>query len=1139
MQVALLLLWWMGAAIFGHFPHPVDSTVQLGSDGRYSNIVVGISPTVPETKGQRIIEAIKRIFNSAAPVLLEATRGSVTFGQVTIVVPRSWSTSSYGRASAHESFWTSDVRVTDPNPVHGDAPYTQRSQGCGLPGDFVHLTPSYLFDDLTSSSKYGHAGKVLTHEWVHYRYGVFDEYGFRGDRRYPAAYMDQGTLKPTVCTDAELRATLSDTCAESPSNYDCFFRAEVNQTGIHSSMMSLHFLPDVVQFCDQGTHNKYAPTPQNDFCSGLSVWEVMGQHPDFRNRTGTGAVALPVTFRVVRPTSGRFVLVLDISADMNVFVKNNPQMQRIALVEAAAVGFVTDLLPDGSSLGLVAFGSGVEVLKELTVVNSQTRNGFVNALPRLTQVGRERNTFAALNEALRMLSTGERTDGDVIIVTNGKSDHESAYAALEDDLNRRGVRLSVVLFPPPQEPNRLPYLAAVTGGNCYSVTEVGAGQRGNSSTTAQLTNAFRESIAAQYRDPYSDPVVVYEMVHASDSEVIRGTFSLDSSVGKNTVVSLKYYMNIVNFKLQVTSPKGTRFGPDHYKNDLAGRAIVLSIADSDASVGMWNYEFRANPLEDQPLTLVVTSRPKDDAPLTLRCWTNAPGLGLNASDTTVAIFAELRRGSSPVINARVVAVVKRPQINNTYSDVSVELLDSGSGAPDLTARDGIYSRYFTNYVFPTMRFGFYSVVVTATDNNGRAQVVHLGPTLGNGIYPLDPEEAPCCGSEVSLNSGTEPTGTFQRVSPTPAFLVLEPPPADADLYPPSKIRDLSVDFVDPMTGYVTVSWTAPGDDFDSGQAESYEFRYATDRERLSERLFYSAPKLVESLTVVPLEAGARQQMTFSTPEERDRIYYLAGRTKDDSGRWSGRSNVASAYVPPAPTTIAPSTPEPSGPATGNPTGPGSSTMTPTEYVSSAELVAIVVGSLAAILLLVVVGFVMYFTWVGRRRRLERQKEEALETKGPALSTNGFQPQEPVNNVAKSVGETTTPNGTGTALSPYQFMSASELLSRHEKTAAADRNDSTNTAFYLYDEHPTYQAYPIYSPLPTGPPGSQGPIDTAFGLGVPLGPGAYVNSSFDDASENSTETSRLRSSATPPVGGVPVLPMGVHPIPKRVMSESQV
>ena len=52
---------------------------------------------------------------------------------------------------------------------------------------------------------------------------------------------------------------------------------------------------------------------------------------------------------------------------------------------------------------------------------------------------------------------------------------------------------------------------------------------------------------------------------------------------------------------------------------------------------------------------------------------------INASTTPLVIHAELFKGSRPIVNAKVRAVIERPKINNTYSFIELELLDNGNG----------------------------------------------------------------------------------------------------------------------------------------------------------------------------------------------------------------------------------------------------------------------------------------------------------------------------------------------------------------------------------------------------------------------------------------------------------------------------
>ena len=55
-------------------------------------------------------------------------------------------------------------------------------------------------------------GKVLIHEWAHYRYGVFEEYGYPDDTQFPYSYINaNGERRLTGCNDTEIPGILSQT----------------------------------------------------------------------------------------------------------------------------------------------------------------------------------------------------------------------------------------------------------------------------------------------------------------------------------------------------------------------------------------------------------------------------------------------------------------------------------------------------------------------------------------------------------------------------------------------------------------------------------------------------------------------------------------------------------------------------------------------------------------------------------------------------------------------------------------------------------------------------------------------------------------------------------------------------------------
>ena len=137
----------------------------------------------------------------------------------------------------------------------------------------------------------------------------------------------------------------------------------------------------------------------------------------------------------------------------------------------------------------------------------------------------------------------------------------------------------------------------------------------------------------------------------------------------------------------------------------------------------------------------------------------------------------------------------------------IVLRDGGSGYPDITARDGVYTGYLTDY---SPESGFYALSVRATDNEGRAQVrirlirvhatsdQHLCPLkvskpYGAGAMSVGGGGEVCCGSALP-EFFTVPTPPFERhvaagsfAPPAVEYFVNEDGrPQMRDVFPPSR-----------------------------------------------------------------------------------------------------------------------------------------------------------------------------------------------------------------------------------------------------------------------------------------------------------------------------------------------------------------
>ncbi|HSG98441.1 MAG TPA: leucine-rich repeat domain-containing protein, partial [candidate division Zixibacteria bacterium] len=106
----------------------------------------------------------------------------------------------------------------------------------------------------------------------------------------------------------------------------------------------------------------------------------------------------------------------------------------------------------------------------------------------------------------------------------------------------------------------------------------------------------------------------------------------------------------------------------------------------------------------------------------------------------------------------------------------------------------------------------------------------------------------------------------------------------ADVTPPDAVLDLIV--IDSQATALTLQWTAPGDDWDSGTAAFYDIRISTS---YISTVNWDAATPVAS-PPAPQTAGMTETFTV-TGLETGAIYYFALKTADSDSNWSEISNI--------------------------------------------------------------------------------------------------------------------------------------------------------------------------------------------------------------------------------------------------------
>ncbi|XP_057365305.1 calcium-activated chloride channel regulator 4-like [Daphnia carinata] len=862
-------------------------------DNGYVDLVFAISDVVPEDESDIIIDNIKKMILEASPVLYVATGDRAYFKRVQILIPQSW-TNVNATASSWETFETADVIVDAPNPKHGDVPYTRQNGNCGELGEKIHLTPNYVANlDLEENDwHFGKPGKVFVHEWAHYRYGVFDEYGAPGNAQFPNFYRVQGVKDPVpnICSNKppvfrvyDVR-TNSTTCKIDPAtqNYDKNCRFELNKVfKPDTSLMSYHQLDSVVHFCkddQQHAHEVEAPTKHNAMCGGVSAWTVIMRSPDFANNK-TRQVDLdkmPTEFNIVRSVVSRFVLVADVSDSMGI-------CNRIDKLAEAVRSWIRNDIPTGSKLGMIMFSSMAHVVSELqTITDLKSRQEMMKKVPK--QLFSDTCIGCGLDLAVQMLQNSNDTEkgGIILLVTDGKnSPGYLDICDVEQDIIEAGIRVITIAIGEDADTN-IEQLADLTDGKSYFIND--------DDTSEALQQAFSGAYTYQSNVHSSDlKFKLYEAtVEASKFKMnINGNFVVDPTVGRNLKLSIFNLEKLTNLQsVELTAPDGNVISKLDYETTTA------SVTADLAMIGRWSFNIKLNRAQSQSLLVTATAqmRPSVTAPIMTECWVPQADFK-NARNNRIRIHAEVWKGSYPVTGATVNAFLVKP---NDESEV-LQLLDNGVNA-DTVADDGVYSRYYTN----ATQKGRYTVKCQVVSNSATAQGLGFFGSANPQLH----------GNVIDENDEGTPLTRFTRIASGGSFQVEMPVPS-YDAYPPGEVRDLSVMLVNETQTNITIElkWTAPGDELDTGTVAYYELKYSDIAADVMNSNFDDESSVRKRRSVIkeddlvagslePIEAGTLQTATFLLSDiDLDRPYYVTLRAVDKAGNAGQVSNLVAFFVP--------------------------------------------------------------------------------------------------------------------------------------------------------------------------------------------------------------------------------------------------
>lgn len=910
------------------------------TDGGYKDIWVSISENVPYNES--IVYDIKDVLHASSVFLHKATNGRVYFKHVTIERPKTWPKRDSARALSSSFFDKSDIRVDQPTALHGDKPFTMQKRRCGEPGDFIQVTPAFLAAIRNKTAReVMNPAYVMVHEWAHYRYGVFDEYGSADDDKYPLTYCDGGKVKLNACSSRITFTALKshgDICA---IDEKCRFAEgcivtlhQPTPTPVQSSIMFMPYLANVSQFCDDrdgpNFHNPFAPSKQNDLCKQQSTWKVISSNADFQKLPAPKpSKSIHVTFQEAQQKEDlapRVVLVLDVSGSMTDF-------RRLEFLKEAATRYIGDIEDGSRRLAIITFSYQSKVVRTLMPVNVNTREGFLKAIRGLVASGAT-CIGCGLESALELLSTASETPegATILLMSDGEENMEPRIGHVLPRVIASKVVVSTLALGATAD-HRLEELATLTRGKAFAFRDL----QGN--LVEELEAAFVSSTTSQH-----DPVPRAHTLVETEEEftsVLEKKFHVDANVGNATVVRVTRNLpQTGKIQARLTDPSGQPC--QECRETVKGNEMVISVP-SPAKVGTWTLHVESPSSSPVEVSISVKSQASkdDDEPIRVSC--EMSGMLVDKADGAV-IYAKVTKGKKVVLDAVVFATVYRPKMANEPHTVTLPLHDDGRD-PDIHANDGTYSGYFvqftgkgryavtahvsrqktTRLADPRSGSGsFFSTALFAASTTLRTTETEIqaGVIAPASEYPITAFELVNSTAKATNTTGEEVVEPFERVASGGSFQVT------VDIVekqvPPGDIRDLTLTGVRPAANdslVVELTWTWPGAHLTYGNASAVEIRVGKEYAKLSSA-FEKQTKITTADVVQgnldPLPPGSKHTVTVSLPRilstrrpdgALDWSAYLAARVTNAEGLHSKTSNIVqvSHNSPPVTTTVATTT----------------------------------------------------------------------------------------------------------------------------------------------------------------------------------------------------------------------------------------
>ena len=841
------------------------------------------------------------VLRESSSVLNARLNGSAYFQTFVVVVPAAWQPATCGFSEAALTPTTPTTRpdlvVGEEEPVHGNQPFVEQSSGCGAAADMIYLPTTFL----TNLGNVSQSCEQVVDRWMEYRYGVFPDEAYPADPLYPNLLINNLT----------------------------------------------------------GPAHQVLPTRQRVLCEGRTREQVIAAHPDFLGiRTDNEPLrAIEPEIRIVKEPRVKYVLAVETTASME-------EAEDWKWVNKAAQKLIRYDLPVGSSLAVLSFNNMTRVEHPLVRItdDDDTRSKLADTIPGKYHLARSNTRCVAcvVQTMVGGLLEGDTLGAHLILVTRAGTDSLSLTdeKIIAEYVKNYGLKISTIMLP---TVDHLPFyddISQISGGQSFLVKRSAFPM----DTYVSILDAVQTILS---QDPgYTRAINIHRNEHYTEGgqNITTGSFSVDASL-RDTVLGV-YVEDPEDHLIKsvtLSDEEGTVYGPYSKLSttfDLINFKTVNVVGESPLARpnnSVWSYKIvwfdHPGPATRKSIVRVTSrSNPADRNSLSLRSWVRRRQTF--GGHNPVEVFARLRRGESPLVDANVYATVEVENENGTLITLSrLQLTDDGLGDSDMQTGDGLYSAVLVHHGGP----GRYTFTVHADDNQGRAFSVASAATSLTQNPPV------CCGSFLDVPQARRiQMDPFSRTIPGPVVHLSSLPAQD--IAPPSKIGDLIVELSSTDNRTLRASWTSPGGDFAAGSVARYRFVYSAN---ISDLLGPNAARTTSLLEIErESQAGSAVQQMLEFPLYNE-DYFIGLFAFDSAGNRGRISNIQHVYVPSPPP---PATPLPI-PRLGLPPS------TSTDWMM---IIAIACGMGA--LLIVCILSIVYYLITSRRGRPESPSPSSTITK---------------------------------------------------------------------------------------------------------------------------------------------------------------